>query len=1206
MDFESCRPHGIVYLSSPRWTKPTVAFLVTAFVFALSGCQQSQPSATPGITGQVASESKAVQTPGNQAARPSPGGPQQLEPATLEAIALFNRGTALLEQYRYGEAAEILRQVVDKFPTWTAAKFNLALAYLNLQESKGAEDYLAQARDLFLEILEKNPNHLHARFCLGLLYEHLGDHEKALECFRLVYEADPQEPSVTYKYAEALLAVGKDGEGTQLLEKLVERDPGFVSGIYRLAMQYQRSRQLDKAKPLFARFKQLNAAELAGGSFTVRKVYGSAGKYYFALGPDSLPVERRLSGPQAVPVFEPELTEVSEATGRYEVGGVPVSLPPLAVGDWNKDGLLDLCTGGVNAKVVLCVNEGKRLFRLEPVCDTPATQLCPGDVDNDGHLDLWVAGKGLGVLLRNNGKGTFEQVALPALSSAELVVVLARLVDIDADGDLDLVAYVAPKGSIPPEPAVDSAEPVVAINRRDGTYEIASHALGLPSMKQGVGGFLWEDFDGDRDLDAIAFCAQEAHPAVVINDRVGASRLVDGKGCGFAPVACRSATMADIDKNQLPDVIAFHNQGIGVFVNGEYWQFALADQAVYPFSGLRSSGGQCVDVDNDGDLDLFLPDAEIGQGTRPKIFINLWPEKRFLDLDELAPGNILCALRWPGPTTGIAADFDNDGAIDLAFAPPGKPISIVWGQPTGRNWIQVELVGTQGEDQKTRSSGSPIGARLEVKAGAIWQQYSYAAPAGPAASCPLRVHAGLEKNQQVDWLRVIWPDGVLQAELEVPGNQLLTLTELQRKISSCPHLFAWTGHHFAFVSDFGGKGGLGYWIAPGVYAQPQPVELVPIPQLGPRDGQYVVKILEPLEEVVYVDDLKLWMIEHPVGTRVYPHEIMAVGIAPPPAEVLCFRQEIPVSRARDSLGKDITEDLKQLDRKDVGPPTIDPRFAGYAKDHFVDLEFDVESQAVGPRDRIFLIGQGWVNYAYSSTNFAAAQAGLRLRAPSVYVWREDNWVCLVKEAGYPAGINHAMLLELTGLLKPGDRKFRIETNMEIHWDRFALGIAEAELQRQVAIRQLRPSSAHLSFYGFPREYSPEGRKPNLYDYSNVDKTATWKRPAGFYTQFGEVTPLVAEQDNCFVIMGPGEELTVTFEVPVENSSSPGHARSFVLKTVSFCKDMDWHTAYGQTVAPLPFHQMSRYPYGPEESYPFTPQIKLLHERYNTRRVGDLR
>ena len=108
------------------------------------------------------------------------------------ALAAFNRGAALLEQYNFTKAADEFNKVLDVAPDWTAARFNLALAYLNLQDQPGAKDHLDLARRSFEKILLTNPNHLHAHFCLGLYYQHLGNNEKALEHFQTVYEKTPR------------------------------------------------------------------------------------------------------------------------------------------------------------------------------------------------------------------------------------------------------------------------------------------------------------------------------------------------------------------------------------------------------------------------------------------------------------------------------------------------------------------------------------------------------------------------------------------------------------------------------------------------------------------------------------------------------------------------------------------------------------------------------------------------------------------------------------------------------------------------------------------------------------------------------------------------------------------------------------------------------------------------------------------------------
>jgi hypothetical protein len=109
---------------------------------------------------------------------------------------------------------------------------------------------------------------------------------------------------------------------------------------------------------------------------------------------------------------------------------------------------------------------------------------------------------------------------------------------------------------------------------------------------------------------------------------------------------------------------------------------------------------------------------------------------------------------------------------------------------------------------------------------------------------------------------------------------------------------------------------------------------------------------------------------------------------------------------------------------------------------------------------------------------------------------------------------------------------------------------------------------------------------------------------GSYTHYGEVAELVKEADDCYVIMGRGEELTLRFSADAFGPIPNGCRRSFILKTDSFCKDMDLYAAYPDTVEPLPFHSMSNYPYGPDEKYPDDEKRRRYRRQFNTRRVGE--
>lgn len=1188
----------------------TRVLLLTSLVALLAlmlglECRPGQSEPNQPKSGAPTAAREAVPEPGVDAAAPAPA----MSPETLQALGEFNRAAASLEQYQYLDAAKGFENVLKLAPGWEAARFNLGLSYLNLQGVQGAETYLDSAQQIFEALLKERPENAHAHFALGMLHKHQGNSDRALEHFEAVYQADPGDLFGAYKYAESLIDVGRHEEGARLLETVVERNPGFSSAVYRLAMQYQRLRQREKAIPLIERFKALNSTELSPAVFAVDQTYGAAGKYYLALDADNLPLPAARTEARPI-VFSPETVVLEAATqswtGQSEPagGGGPstISIPGLAADDVDGDGDFDLCLTALDdqGRTALWINDGQGQFSAG--ADVAKGGIAPalGDLDNDGDLDLWLGRLGADTLFMNDGDGNFTPAEVSPALAEGLVATSARLVDIDSDGDLDLVACHVAHGSVPADEKASSASIVIYSNNRDGSYTDVVERLGLaeplvPAM------VVYDDFDNDRDLDLIILPAGKSPPLVWINDRAWQYRLAKPEEIGLDVQSAFSAVTGDPDKDGDRDLLVFARDGLSLYLNDGRFNFQKDEEFSRQFGMLGGTGGQFADLDNDGDLDIVIADATRPGGSRgPAVLVNLDPERGFVNASQLDRGNLLDAINTDGNASCVVADFTGDGRCDILVAAIGQKPVLVRNATPGGHWLGLRLAGTQPQDKKSRSNNSAIGSRVEVKTGRVFQQYLVGGASGAVAAPPLQVHAGLGDQKQVDWLRILWPDGVLQAEMEVPADQVTKIEELQRRISSCPHLFVWNGSRFEFVSDFGGVGGLGYMVAPGVYAQPDPTEYVPIPRLEPRDGQYVLQVIEPLEEVVYLDEARLIAVDHPQGTEIFPQEMAAVGAAPPEFELFCFRQSIEPIRAVDHQGTDVTDAVREIDRQYAGAVELDKRFVGYAKDHFVELDFGDRLARFAPDDRLVLLLHGWVEYSYSSTNFAASQAGLRLKAPSVEVFRNDHWVELFHEVGYPAGLQHVMTLDVTGKLLPGDRRIRISSNMDLYWDR--IGLARHESGERLTLSELAPSSADLHYLGYPREYSPDGRQPNLLDYSNLDRAVAWQLMAGDYTRFGDVTRLVEETDDCYVIMGRGEEVTLRFNADALGPVPVGCRRSFLLKTDSYCKDMDLYTAHPDTVEPLPFHGMSSYPYPPGERYPDNELTREYRSEYNTRRV----
>ena len=1129
-------------------------------------------------------------TSDDQTIRKEPGGAQGVASgAYAKALAEFNRAGGLMEQYQYSEAAKAFEAVLKIAPDWTAARFNLGLAYFNMHGQRRAGESLKKAREVFEKVLANNPSHLHAQFCLGLYHQHLGETEKTLKYFQAVYKGDSNDPHATYKYAEALLALGRRDEGAKMLEKVVAIDPGFISAIYRLALQYQRSDRRAEAAPLFERFRKLSSAELSGGSFIVQKVYGTAGKYYKVLGADNLPVPKPEGVAARRILFSPKVTRLK---------GVSASavLPGIAAGDVDGDGDIDLCLSatGKSGGTGLWLNDGSGRFKAQGQLTKQGISPCFGDIDNDGDLDLWLGCVGADQVFTNDGKGGLVAGKYAILAGAKTLTHCARLVDIDSDGDLDFMAFRRGKDSAPAPSSIYNSN-------GDGSHKDVAKALGLVLADTPVAVVVYDDFDSDRDLDMMIFPATNATPLAWVNDRGGKFRVLDAAATGLSTSNAISAVSGDPDKDGDRDVLVFGAKGIALYVNRGRFCFAVDQSFSDQHGRLGGTGGQFADMDNDGDLDIIIADAQRRDGSRgPVLLINDWPRKRFLNATEIDPGNLLGAVKTKGDASCVVADFTGDGKCDILLAPIGEEPMLIANATPGGHWIELDLRGTCQRGRKARSNNSAIGARVEIKTGMVFQQFMVGGSSGPVAMPPARVHIGLGDNPKIDWLRIVWPDAVVQAEVEVAADRVLKVSEVQRKTSSCPYLFAWNGSRFEFVADFGGVGGLGYLVAPGVYAKPDPTEYLRIPRLEPRNGEYVLQCLTPLEEITYFDEAKLIAVDHPEGTEVYPNEMMAISAPPPAAEIFCYRKPIDPVGAVNERGVNVTDKVLRIDRRYAGATRVSGKFMGLADDHFVELDFGDRLAGLAKGRRLVMFLHGWVEYGYSSTNYAAFQAGKTAKAPSIHVLREGKWVELFADVGYPAGIQHMMTLEVTGKIRPGDRKIRISSNMELYWDRIFL--AEHLGASVLATKEAPVRTADLHFRGYPREYSPDGHHPVLSDYDNLDYTLPWKLMTGQYTRYGEVSEILGQADDCYVIMGRGEELTLRFAADAFGPVPKGRRRTFILKTDSFCKDMDLYTAHPDTVKPLPFHSMSGYPYGPKEHYPDTAKTRAYRRKFNTRKV----
>jgi len=310
-------------------------------------------------------------------------------------------------------------------------------------------------------------------------------------------------------------------------------------------------------------------------------------------------------------------------------------------------------------------------------------------------------------------------------------------------------------------------------------------------------------------------------------------------------------------------------------------------------------------------------------------------------------------------------------------------------------------------------------------------------------------------------------------------------------------------------------------------------------------------------------------------------ERMAIAAPEATGAALFFKAEQLPVRATVATGSEVTRLIASADLEAAPVGELDRRFIGrLATAQVLTLEFAQALDAAQP----VLVIDGWVEYPYSQTMFAAWQAGARFDAPTLEARGADGrWQVVWEQFGYPAGMPRRMSLPLEDL-PPGTTALRLRTNMQIYWDRLTVAFAEPLAQARRHVLPL--GQARVAKTGFPLRTTGAQYWPG-YDYGRRRPFWDTRYMAGYYTRLGPAEELVGAVDDAVAIIAAGEEVHLEFDA-IEGGLPEGWTRYFVLETHGWTKDMDLYTRHGETVGPLPGTGMP------------LARRDALHERYNTR------
>lgn len=355
--------------------------------------------------------------------------------------------------------------------------------------------------------------------------------------------------------------------------------------------------------------------------------------------------------------MNPELTGLTESAAD--------------VADIDDDGDVDFIISGVDENgdnhTTLYLNDGSGSFSVSDqefgLFNEGAIVF--GDYDNDGDKDLFLSGWEEGDserdarIYKNDGSGNFTDIKA-GLTGVNRTNRGAAWGDLDGDGDLDLM-YVGQGGQFPD----DVAQTLYYINNGDDTFTKTDH--NLHNVRSGTVSF--GDFDGDGDLDLYLAGEEEDFGedtgAIYVNDGSGTFEFIS---TAVATGKAGSSNWGDLDDDGDLDIVVtgLDNRDVGgnrvlgnIFLNQRFLGggFTNVETTITGFSQAKIAIG---DYDNDGDLDL----ATIGTnkssiGSMAIIYENDGMGN-FANIDANLEPATNGTISW--------VDIDGDGDLDLFLA----------------------------------------------------------------------------------------------------------------------------------------------------------------------------------------------------------------------------------------------------------------------------------------------------------------------------------------------------------------------------------------------------------------------------------------------------------------------------------------------------------------------------------------------------------
>lgn len=1153
---------------------------------------------------------------------------------SLELLDMRDRAVGYLENHAFAHAEMLLLEIIRQVPDDPFGHRNLAICrelavdVIDRQDAEGRKRQLLKAREAADEDSRIEPKSAAPHVLLARLAEREEDLERAAAELRRATELAPQSAAVWYDlFVLKPIAPGEtpEPETVEALRKVRElepgnlfvlkdwlplqaqlKEPGFADTVKLARENLEPFADVIKVNIRVDIRELLNRLEKAVTDQQWPTVTSVSISLRNVIAPESARDERyvRWNSLEYVLLdFEsafydradlPQESPTDSIPVKFVAGPNPITIPAnvrnLATADFDLDGRLDgvaLLEKQVVMTLPLSPKGDENVTTISLDLTEGFTGVVPADLDGDedkklkitplknalADPDLIIFGPAGLKLLENRlapdglKRELVERPGADGLATLRDVQAIVPA-DLDLDGDLDFVT-------------ITPSNVQMWSNRGNWTFDEITSRSKFPAAEFGPTAAVAVDWDRDTDVDLLLAGTQGF--ALLENIRHGRFRWRD-LGTDFAKAKGASVLLVEDFGNGSWSVVAAGNNGVDLIpTQTSRTGIVTANGSVRVADG-PAQFAATLDFNNDGHRDLL----SVSQGKAA-----LW---RGLSGGKFEPLSVEATGDLANITVTAVADIDNDGDEDLLL---GSSAETAWRANEGGNangWLNVTLIAEQikpGEQNYSkRVNHYGIGSTIEVKSG---RKYLAQVVRGGMT------HFGLGSGKAASVMRVLWTNGIPQNLIEPTPNQ--SVYEELKLHGSCPYLYSWDGEKFAFCTDLLWNAPLGLKFAEDVVAPWREWEYLKIDgeRLKPRNGEYQLRVTAELWEIEYFDQIKLFTVDHPVGTEIYTNE--KVGPASMAEhKIHTVADPRPPVAARDTFGHDILDQVKTRDG--VYTRTYERKIAqGLTTDHFLELDLGGwEHGATPPQVTLFLTGWMYPGSTSLSVQHSQNPQQSRQRPPALRaVDAQGQWHEVRPFMGFPGGKTKTIAVDISDVFGPDakDHRVRIVTNMEFYWDAAFITVNDRPVEFQqtevpLVIANLN-NRRGVSF----RQWPASGNGPELFDFDQLVPGEAWPPIEGKFTRFGDVHPLLIARDDHMVVMHPGDEIQLSFAVPAEPVRE-GWVRDFVIYNVGWDKDCDQNTVYGETSEPLPFGAMTVYPFRDGEPRPVDAEYSQYLKTYQTR------